>query len=103
MKRPLYIIFNIIYQIIICWLLIILNAYYNEFLLEKLTGISDNLLMKILISIFECIILLAIVNIINRAVLSDTADKANRAMIANRTSVVQLIISGCLIIGMVLN
>ena len=103
MKRPLYIIFNIIYQIIICWLLIILNAYYNEFLFEKLTGLSGNILMKILISIFESVILLTIANIINRAVLSDTADTARRVKIANRTSVVQLIISGCLIIAMVLN
>jgi hypothetical protein len=104
MKRPLYIIFNIFYQIIICWLLVILNAFYNDLLIpERLLHSSGKVGMKILIVLVEGTILILIAYAINRAVLSDTDDSKNSKSVANQTGIVQLIIAVCFIIAVILN
>jgi hypothetical protein len=104
MKRPLYIIFNIFYQIIICWVLVILNAFYNDLLIsESLAHSSERVGMKILIILVEGTILILIAYAINRAVLSDTDDSKNSKSVANKTGIVQLIIGVCFIIAVILN
>ena len=100
MKRPIYTIANIIYQVIICWVLIILNAYYNELLIpESLLHSSGKIGMKILIAVAEGIILISIVYVINRAVLSDADDKQSQKTTANRTAIVQLAVTVIFIIA----
>ncbi len=100
MKRPVYTIFNVIYQIIICWVLIILNAYYNDLIIpESWLHSSGKIGMKILIALVEGVILLSIVYAINRAVLSDSDDSKTQRSVANKTSKVELIITVCFIVA----
>jgi hypothetical protein len=100
MRRPLYIIFNVIYQVIICWLLIILNAFYNELLIpERLVHSSAKVGLKILIALAEGAILLLMVYGINRGVLNDINGKGSEKSIANRTVIVQSIITAVLVIS----
>ena len=104
MKRPVYTIFNVIYQIIICWALIILNAYYNDLIIpESLLHSSGKIGMKILIALVEGAILISIAYAINRAVLSDTDDGKSQKSIANKTGKVQLIITVCFIVAVILS
>jgi len=104
MKRPVYTIFNVIYQIIICWILIILNAYYNDLILpSSLLHSSGKVGMKILIALAEGVVLILIVYAINRAVLSDTDDSKSQKGVANKTGKLQLIITVCFIIAVILS
>lgn len=100
MRRPLYIILNVIYQVIICWVLIILNAFYNELLIpERLVHSSAKIGLRILIALAEGAILLLMVYGINRGVLSDTDGKGSAKSIANRTAIIQAVITAVLIIS----
>jgi chromosome condensin MukBEF MukE localization factor len=104
MKRPVYSMFNVIYQIIICWALIILNAYYNDLIIpESLLHSSGKVGMKILIALAEGAILTLIVYVINRGVLSDTDDRESQDSVAKKTGKVQLIITSCFITAVILS
>lgn len=104
MKRPVYITFNVIYQVIMCWILIILNAYYNDLIIpESLLHSSGKVGMKILIALAEVGILIAIVYASNRGVLSDTDDSKSQKSVANKTGKVQLIITVCFIVAVILS
>ena len=99
MKRPIYTIFNIIYQIIICWVLMILNAYYNELIIpESIMHSSGKIAFKILVALLEGAILLSIVYAINRGVLSDTDARSKQKAVANKMAKMQLIVTACFII-----
>jgi hypothetical protein len=104
MKRPVYTVFNVIYQIIVCWILIILNAYYNDLIIpERLLHSSAKVGIKILIAMTEGAILLSIVYVSNRGILSDTDDSKSQKNVANKTGWVQLIITVCFIVAVILN
>jgi hypothetical protein len=104
MTRPVYTIFTVIYQIIMCWILIILNAYYNDLLIpESLLHSSAKVGMKILIALAEGAILLLIAYVSNRGVLSDTEDSKSQKSVANKTGNVQLIITVCFIVAVILS
>jgi hypothetical protein len=97
MKRPLFTIFNVIYQVIICWVLVILNAYYNDLIIpESLAHSAGKVGMKILIALAEGAILIGVFYAINRAILSDADDKQSQKNVAKRTGIVHLIITACL-------
>jgi hypothetical protein len=100
MRRPLYTIFNVIYQVIICWVFIILNAFYNELLIpERLVHSSAKVGLKILIALAEGAILLLLVYGINRGVLSDTDGKGSAKSVANRTAIIQAVITAVFVIA----
>ena len=104
MKRPVYTIFNVIYQIIICWVLVILNAFYNDLVIpESLLHSSEKVGVKILIALAEVAILILIVYAINRGVLSDTEDSKSQKSVANKTGRVQLVITVCFIVAVILS
>jgi len=104
MKQPLYTITNVIYQVIICWVLVVLNAFYNDLIIpESLAHSFGRVWLKILIALTEGVILISAVYAGNRVSLSDTDDKVNQKSIANRTGKVQLIITGCFIIAVILS
>jgi hypothetical protein len=104
MKRPLYTIFNVIYQVIICWVLVIMNAYYNDLIIpESLQHSSGKVGMKVLIALAEAAILILIVYASNRGVLSDSDDSKSQKSVANRTGKVQLIITVCFIVAVILS
>ena len=104
MKRPVYTIFNVIYQVIMCWILIILNAYYNDLIIpESLLHSSGKAGIKILIALAEVVILIVIVYAVNRGVLSDTDDSKSQKGVANKTGMVQLIITACFIVAVILS
>jgi hypothetical protein len=104
MTRPIYTVINVVYQIIICWVLVILNAFYNDLIIPKsLTNSSGRIEFKILIGLTEGVILLSVIYASNRASLSDTDDKETQKSIAKRTGTAQLIITVCFIITVILN
>jgi hypothetical protein len=104
MKRSLYTIINVIYQVIICWLLVIFNAFYNDLLIpESLAHSSARLGMKILIALTEGVILIAAAYAGNRVSLSDKDDKVTQKNITNRTGIVQLIITVCFMTAVILS
>jgi hypothetical protein len=101
MKQPVYTIINVIYQVIICWLLVILNAFYNDMLIpESLVHSSGRLGMKMLIVVTEGVILIAGAYAGNRVSLRD---KVTQKKIANRTGIVQLIITVCFMTAVILS
>ncbi|MCR8557986.1 hypothetical protein KXD93_10050 [Mucilaginibacter sp. BJC16-A38] len=103
MKRPLYTLFIVIYQLIICWVLIILNAYYNDLLIPAgLLHAPARVGMKILIALAEGAILILIAYAIDRASLSDAEDDDSRRRVASKTCKVQLIITACFILAVIL-
>lgn len=59
--------------------------------------------MKILIALAEGVVLILIVYAINRAVLSDTDDSKSQKGVANKTGKLQLIITVCFIIAVILS
>jgi len=59
--------------------------------------------MKILVALPEGAMLILIVYAINRAVLSDTDDKKSQKSVANKTGKVQLIITVCFVIAVILS
>ncbi|HEX8020233.1 hypothetical protein [Mucilaginibacter sp.] len=104
MKRPVYTIFNVIYQIIICWLLVFLNAYYNDLIIpESLARSSGRIGMKILIALAESLLFILITYVINRAVLSDLEDKESQKSVANKTGKVQITITVFFIVSTTLS
>ncbi|WP_208094561.1 hypothetical protein [Mucilaginibacter agri] len=104
MRHPFYTILNVIYQAIICWILIILNAYYNELIIpENLMHSPEKAWLKILIALTEGVTMLMIVYVSNRVALSDTADDLRSKRIVNRTGKIQLIITACFMIAVILN
>jgi hypothetical protein len=104
MKRPIYTIFNVIYQVIICWVLVILNAFYNDLIIpESLVHSSERVWLKIFIALTEGVILILAAYASNRVALSNTDDKVTEKSIANRTSKVQLIITVCFTIAVILS
>jgi len=104
MKRPLYTIINVIYEIVICWVLVILNAYYNDLIIpESLPHPSGRVWLKILIALTEGVILISAAYVGNRVSLNNTDDEVTPKSIANRTGKVQLIITACFIIAVILS
>ncbi len=96
MKLFVYIIFNVICQLVACWLLVMLNAYYNElFVPETLIGSSRLPLIKALIALAEGMFLVLMIYVNNRLVLTDAPDKKQRA---NTTFTVQIIFTVCFIV-----
>lgn len=97
MERPVYTLFNVIYQIVICWLLVFLNAYYNDLIIpESLSRSSGRVGMKILIALAESVLFILIIYVINRAILDDPDDKKG---VASKTCKIQLIITVCFIVA----
>jgi len=97
MKQLLYIIFNIICQVIVCWVLIILNAFYNELLIpERLVHSPAKVGLRILIALAEGAIMLLMVYGINQDVLSD---KGNAKSVANKTTIIQSAITAVFVIA----
>jgi hypothetical protein len=85
-------------------LLVILNAFYNDLLIpESLAHSSARLGLKILIVVAERVILIAAAYIGNRVSLSDKEDKVIQKSIANRTGIVQLIVTVCFITAVILS
>jgi cytochrome c oxidase assembly factor CtaG len=104
MKRPVYTMFNVIYQIVICWLLVFLNAYYNDLIIpESLARSSGKIGMKILIALAESVLFILIIYVINRAVLSDLEDEESQKSVAKKTCRIQLIITVCFIVATILS
>ncbi len=107
MKRIVYGVFNIIYQLVICWCLLFANTYSNDSILESL-GLKEiremdsmDLLgyasIKTLMLLVEAAILISIIYTINRLVLSDTEDNVSNKMIANRSAKINIIATICFI------
>lgn len=85
-------------------MLVILNAYYNDLIIpESLVHSSERVWLKILIVLAEGVVLISMAYASNRVALSDTDDKVTQKSIANRTGKVQLIITVCFIIAVILN
>ncbi|MCS3732867.1 hypothetical protein [Mucilaginibacter dorajii] len=104
MKRLVYIIFNVICQFIICWLLVLLNAYYNDLVIpQRLARSAEGSGIKMLIAVIEGVSLVLAVYLNNRMTLSDDGDKKSRVSMANKTCKVQLIITVCFIVAVILN
>jgi hypothetical protein len=104
MKRPVYIIFNVICQLIICWLLVLLNAYYNDLIIPERLARSHGVVgLKILVALVEGVLLVLAVYLNNRTALRDSRDKKSQVSMANKTFKVQLIITICFIITVILN
>ena len=104
MRRPLYTIMNVIYQVIICWVLVILNAFYNDLLIPaSLAHSPGRVWLKILIAVAEGVILVATAYAGNRFTLSDKDNKVNPKSDKNRTGIVQLIITVYFIILVILS
>jgi len=110
MKRPIYNIFNVIYEIVALWCLVFANTFLNDLLIP--TGLmrkgggrrmdTGGLLayagLKTLIVVVEAAILIIVFYAINQAVLSDTESRVDRNIIAGRTARWHMIITGCFII-----
>jgi hypothetical protein len=104
MKQSVYIIFNVLCQLIICWLLVLLNAYYNDLIIPQRLARSHGVVgLKVLIAVVEGILLVLAVYLNNRTALTDAGDKQSRVSIANKTCIVQLIITVCFIVAVILN
>jgi hypothetical protein len=104
MKQPVYIIFDVFCQLSICWLLVLLNAYYNDLIIpERLARSSWAVGLKILIAVVEGILLVLAVYLNNRMVPTNTADKKRPVSMANKTCAVQLIITVCFIVAVILS
>lgn len=100
MKYPIYTIFNVIYQLIVCWLLVFWNTYYNDLLIPK--SYSEKIGLKIIVAIAEGVLLLLIVYIINRAVLSDTEDEYAQKRVAAKTIKIQLAATTLFVLAIIL-
>jgi hypothetical protein len=97
-KRPIYSTFNVIYQLITFWCLLFANTYYNDLIVpDRLMWTNDGhrtdsigvlgwASLKTLALLVEAAVLIAIIYVVNQLILSDTEDKINRNLIANRTA-----------------
>ncbi|MET3979603.1 hypothetical protein ABIB62_002189 [Mucilaginibacter sp. UYP25] len=104
MKKPVYIIINIICQVVICWMLVILNAFYNDLAIPiSLAHSSGAVWLKIFIAIIQGLILVSIIYASNRLSLSNTDYKPTQKSIDNRTFKIQFIVTSCFIIGVILS
>jgi hypothetical protein len=109
-KRPVYCIFNIIYQLITCYCLLFANAFLNDLLVpQRLVHIrngtalvkassSEYVIIKILALLGEATIFILLIYVVNQLILSDTEDKATRLLVAGKTAKVNIGITLCFIL-----
>ncbi|MDN5286439.1 MAG: hypothetical protein JWR38_2713 [Mucilaginibacter sp.] len=101
MKRPIYSISNVIYQIIVLWCLVMANAYFNDLIvLHSIMWKNNNQVIKTLEMLVEAALLILSIYAINQEALSGTEDKSNRNTIANRTAKIHIIVTLIFIIAL---
>jgi hypothetical protein len=95
-KRPIYFIFNIIYQLITCYCLLFANAFLNDFFVpQKLVHTRNGTafvkasssvyaIIRTLTLLGEATIFILLIYIVNRLILSDTEDKVTRLHVAGK-------------------
>lgn len=102
MKLASYIIYNFLYQIFSFWLLLLVGTYYNESLIsaclfwkadKESAYFAQYEPIKAFALITEAAILITLIYIVNRSILSDTEIKSRRVSIANRTAIINVIVS----------
>lgn len=102
MKYAAYIIYNLLYQIFLFWLLLLVGTYYNEVLISdclfwksqpERTNLAGFAPTKIFTLLIEAAILIFIIYIFNQLILSDTEEKRDRIRIVNRTAKINLVAS----------
>src|SRR6185437_4733446 len=95
MNRLLYVTINIIYQVIICWVLFILNIYNDLLFPGNFIHSPIRPGVKLLVMIVEGVVLILLILAINRAMLGGTKDKFGQTAIANKTVIISLIFMLC--------
>jgi hypothetical protein len=102
MKYAFYVIYNVIYQIFSFWLLLLVGTYYNEVVIsaclfwespKESADLSRSEPIKALALIIEAAILLLMIYGVNQSILSDTEIKARRVSIANRTAIINIVVT----------
>jgi amino acid transporter len=84
--------------------LVILNAYYNDLIIpESLAHSSGRTWLKVLIALAEGFILISAAYAGNRVSLSYTGDNVTAKSVANKTGIVQLIVTACFMIMVILS
>lgn len=94
MKYPVYNFFNIVYQFIAIWVLIVANAFLNIRIIPYL-GYP---FLKILLLLAEAAVVITLINMINRLALHDSEGKEGSIKIAGRTSKVNSVIALLLVV-----
>jgi hypothetical protein len=109
-KRPIYFIFNVIYQLIACYCLLFANAFLNDFFVPQKLVYTRNgtALVKANSSVYatiktltlfgEATIFILLIYIVNRLILSDTEDRVTRLRVAGKTAKVNIGVTLCLIL-----
>jgi hypothetical protein len=102
MKYTFYIFYNVLYQLFLFWLLLLVGTYYNGVIISSIlfwkspkesADLSQSELVKALFLLLEAAILLLLIYIANQLILSDSEIKARRISIANRTALVNTILT----------
>jgi len=102
MKYAFYIVYNVLYQIFSFWLLLLVGTYYNEVIIsaclfwenpKESADFSRYEPIKALALIIEAAILILLIYGVNQSILSDTEVKARRVSIANRTAIVNIVVT----------
>jgi hypothetical protein len=96
MKHPVYTFFNIVYQLIAIWFLIIANAFLNI----RIIPYNGYTFFKILLLFVEAAVVVVFINMMNRLALHDSEGKEGSIKIAGRTSKVNAIIL-LLLVGLI--
>ncbi|MFC0514010.1 hypothetical protein ACFFGT_07370 [Mucilaginibacter angelicae] len=112
-KRPVYLIFNIIYQLITCYCLLFANAFLNDFFVPQrlihtrngtaLVKASSSVyaIIRTLALLGEAAIIILLIYVVNQLILSDTEDKATRLLVAGKTAKVNIGVTLCLLLVLI--
>ena len=110
MKRVIYITYNVVYQLFCFGLLLFLGIYYNSRLIPDdliwknnkprtdLTGLTEAAAIQGVLLIVEAAVLILIIYVINKLIIADTESKQRSNDIANRTAKINIIVTLCFII-----
>lgn len=108
-KYTVYIIYNVIYQLVSFYFFVYANTYLNEALVPQslmwknnkqrtdLAGVGGEAAIKTATLIVEAAALILLIYLVNKLVLSDRKEKDRRNIIANRTAKINMILSLCFI------
>jgi len=102
MKYAFYIAYNLLYQIFSFWLLLLIGTYYNEVIISaclfwespnKSAELAHYEAIKGFALIIEAAILIMLIYIANWSILSDTETKTHSISIANRTAIINIVVT----------
>ncbi|AYL97740.1 hypothetical protein [Mucilaginibacter celer] len=94
MKQAGYIFFNIIYQLVAIWFLVVANAYLNIWVIPY----KGYTFFKILLLLAEAAVVIIMINMINRLALHNSEGREGSIKIAGRTSKINSVIVFLLVV-----